>query len=79
MPECHDCGCELPDGGHDYKVGEKLLYKCPVCFKKDPILRNHQKCEVYSRIVGYLRPISQWNPGKLAEWEKRKVYGVPRA
>lgn len=31
-------------------------------------------CEVYSRIVGYLRPVNQWNPGKKAEWEQRKVY-----
>jgi len=32
------------------------------------------KCEVYSRIVGYLRPVSQWNPGKEAEFYKRKLY-----
>ena len=30
------------------------------------------RCEVYSRIVGYLRPISQWNEGKKAEWDARK-------
>ncbi len=28
-------------------------------------------CEVYSRIVGYLRPTQQWNNGKLAEFEMR--------
>ena len=33
--------------------------------------------EVYSRVVGYLRPISSWNPGKQAEWEDRKTY-LPR-
>ncbi len=32
------------------------------------------KCEVYSRIVGYLRPIEQWNDGKKAEWEDRKTF-----
>jgi len=26
------------------------------------------KCEVYSRVVGYLRPVQQWNDGKAAEW-----------
>jgi len=31
-------------------------------------------CEVYSRVVGYLRPVSQWNPGKEAEFYKRKTY-----
>lgn len=33
-------------------------------------------CEVYSRIVGYLRPVSAWNPGKVQEWEERKTYKV---
>ena len=28
--------------------------------------------EVYSRVVGYFRPINQWNVGKKAEWEDRK-------
>ncbi len=32
------------------------------------------KCEVYSRIVGYLRPIDQANLGKQAEINDRKVY-----
>ena len=32
------------------------------------------KCEVYSRIVGYIRPIEQWNEGKQAEWKDRKVF-----
>jgi ribonucleoside-triphosphate reductase len=34
------------------------------------------RCEVYSRIVGYLRPIDQWNDGKRAEFNLRKTYGV---
>jgi len=33
-------------------------------------------CEVYSRIVGYLRPVGQWNSGKKSEWVQRKVYKV---
>ncbi len=28
-----------------------------------------QKCEVYSRIVGYFRPIQNWNPGKRQEFQ----------
>ena len=35
---------------------------------------ERQKCEVYSRVVGYLRPISQWNNGKKAEFYDRKEY-----
>ena len=35
---------------------------------------DRTKCEVYSRIVGYLRPVSQWNQGKKEEFEDRKTY-----
>jgi len=31
-------------------------------------------CEVYSRIVGYLRPIQQWHAGKQQEFKDRKVF-----
>lgn len=33
-----------------------------------------QKCEVYSRIVGYLSPLSEWNKGKKEEFKARKTY-----
>jgi len=36
--------------------------------------KQRMLCEVYSRVVGYLRPVSQWNPGKEAEFYKRKTY-----
>ena len=29
------------------------------------------KCEVYSRVVGYLRPVDNWNEGKQAEFNDR--------
>lgn len=32
------------------------------------------KCEVYSRVVGYLRPISDWNEGKREEFKDRKNF-----
>jgi len=32
------------------------------------------RCEVYSRVCGYLRPINQWNEGKQAEWKDRKTF-----
>tara|TARA_Y100000310_G_scaffold338856_1_gene429717 strand:- start:1999 stop:2133 length:135 start_codon:yes stop_codon:yes gene_type:complete len=34
------------------------------------------KCERFSRIVGYLRPLQQWNEGKKEEWNDRKVFKV---
>ncbi len=48
---------------HGYVRGEH--FKCPSC---------SEKCEVYSRIVGYLRPIDQWNDGKKSEFEIRKTF-----
>src|SRR5271157_5776187 len=42
---------------HGYQSGEHK--QCPTC------LAN---CEVYSRVVGYLRPVDQWNDGKQAEY-----------
>ena len=31
-------------------------------------------CEIYSRSVGYLRPTTQWNKGKVAEFRERVVF-----
>ncbi len=35
---------------------------------------KRQRCEVYSRVVGYLRPVSQWNEGKREEFADRQEY-----
>ncbi len=32
------------------------------------------KCEVYSRVCGYFRPVSNWNKGKREEFKERKVF-----
>ena len=37
---------------------------------------RRQRAEVYSRIVGYLRPVEQWNDGKQAEFHDRTTYEV---
>ena len=50
---------------HGYIRGEKP--KCPVC---------GEITEVYSRIVGYLRPVGQWNEGKQAEFTVRTKYSL---
>lgn len=34
------------------------------------------ECEVFSRVVGYLRPVQNWNKGKKEEYHLRKVYHV---
>jgi ribonucleoside-triphosphate reductase len=45
---------------HGYVKGEHT--ECPDC---------GAECEVYSRVVGYLRPVSQWNNGKKEEFTRR--------
>ena len=35
-------------------------------------------CEVYSRVVGYFRPVKQWNNGKQEEYVDRKEFVVQR-
>jgi len=50
---------------HGYIAGEH--FTCPKCTVP-------QRCEVYSRIVGYYRPIQQWNKGKVQEFKERKVF-----
>lgn len=35
---------------------------------------KRQECEIYSRVVGYLRPVSQWNRGKRSEYDDRKEF-----
>ena len=57
---------------------ETFRVKCPRCFELDNILRNYQECEVYSRVVGYLRPISQYNPGKKQEFNDRENFDIEK-
>jgi hypothetical protein len=37
------------------------------------------ECEVYSRIVGYFRPVKQWNTGKQEEYGEREAFVVEAA
>jgi anaerobic ribonucleoside-triphosphate reductase len=41
-----------------------------------------EKCgaenDVYSRIVGYIRPVRQWNVGKKAEFSNRQTYHIAK-
>ena len=39
-----------------------------------PAKTKRTRCEVYSRVVGYLRPINQWNDGKRAELDDRQTF-----
>jgi len=53
---------------HGYLSGEH--FECPQCTIKQP-------CEVYSRVVGYIRPVQQWHKGKQQEYGERKEFIAP--
>ena len=54
---------------HGYLDGEH--FECPKCTIKQP-------CEVYSRVVGYLRPVQQWHLGKQEEFRQRKEFKISK-
>lgn len=37
------------------------------------------RCEVYSRVTGYMRPVNAWNAGKQQEFKDRKEYDARKA
>ncbi len=53
---------------HGYIAGEH--FECPEC---------GSECEVYSRIVGYIRPVKQWNASKAEEFKKRVTFDMEKA
>lgn len=55
---------------HGYLSGEH--FTCPKCTIRQP-------CEVYSRVVGYYRPISEWNEGKQQEFKDRQEYKIKKS
>ena len=90
--DCHDCGKPVhividkePDG-YTTIVGGAIYWpkdwdgawflKCEACHEIDKDLRNYQECEVFSRVVGYLRPVKQWNVGKQAERDARVDFNM---
>lgn len=52
---------------HGYISGEHE--ECPTC---------KEECEIYSRVVGYIRPVSTWNDGKRQEFQERKYFKIER-
>lgn len=55
---------------HGYIAGEHTT--CPTCTGEN----KTTECEVYSRVVGYLRPVKQWNMGKQQEFVDRKTFDM---
>jgi len=58
----------------DWHSQTEYLMKCDGCYEKSPVF--NPKTEIYSRIVGYLRPVENWHVSKKAEWKSRKTFAV---
>ncbi|MEN3013490.1 MAG: ribonucleoside triphosphate reductase [Endomicrobiia bacterium] len=53
---------------------------CPNCGyirgEKQICSKCGELCEIYSRVVGYLRPVSRWNEGKQSEFKQRMTFNL---
>jgi Zn finger protein HypA/HybF involved in hydrogenase expression len=86
--KCRDCGKKIEEKDGEFLNGKLLKYKeehseeehwifkCNECFAKNTELDNFQDCEVYSRVVGYIRPIQQWHASKREEYRERKPFKI---
>jgi anaerobic ribonucleoside-triphosphate reductase len=55
---------------HGYIAGEHQF--CPTC----QAAKKTTECEIYSRVVGYIRPVNQWNKGKQQEFRDRTTFDL---
>lgn len=63
MIECKKCGADAKY--RSTRDGQNYCAKCA---------KELYPCEVYSRIVGYMRPVQNWNVGKQQEYQDRKEF-----
>ena len=52
---------------HGYLSGEH--HSCPKC---------NATCEVWTQVMGYHRPVTEFNPGKQSEYKERKYFHLGR-
>lgn len=67
---------------HGYLAGEHEF--CPQCDAEQQqentpsnVKAQRQTCEVWTRVMGYYRPISQFNRGKQSEFQERQFFAEP--
>lgn len=86
MKTCDRCACEIEEVDEELIEGKYLNFKdgdetytvvrCDKCFDAFKGLENYKKCEVYSRVCGYIRPVQQWHKGKKEEWDDRVEFKI---
>lgn len=65
---------------HGYLIGEK--FTCPETVSDEKSGETHvcgKNCEVHTRIVGYFRPVQNWNEGKAEEYRFRQEFSEKKA
>lgn len=72
--KCPKCGDELwiADCMNPLNNETRQLVAC----RNSKCTFRARPCEVYSRVVGYLRPTTTWNLGKAQEFRDRKTYEI---
>ena len=55
---------------------DRYVFRCPGCYESDQNFGT--ECDIYSRVVGFYRPVKYWNKGKQAEYKERIVYDMPK-
>jgi anaerobic ribonucleoside-triphosphate reductase len=74
---CPKCDEEMENKkSNSVRLENRLIEGAEHGAAKEQVKHKRTKCEVYSRIVGYLRPVNQWNDGKQAEFEDRKNFNL---
>ncbi|MDI6907328.1 MAG: ribonucleoside triphosphate reductase [Thermoanaerobacterales bacterium] len=82
LPDPESCAGLVSKVMNNYRVPYvSLTPTYSVCASDGYLSGEHRRCprcggttEIYSRIVGYYRPVSQWNEGKKAEYAERKMF-----
>jgi len=88
--KCCDCGREVTveavlkedgihiEGGAVFEPERNRFFvKCDDCYARNKMLTDYQACEVFARVVGYYRPVQNWNDGKKAEFSDRADFNLP--
>lgn len=72
VPKCDKCGKEalLVTSKEEPEREAWVCHECKHFIAYKP--------EVYSRVVGYLRPVKQWNKGKKQEFEERTPFKMDK-
>lgn len=75
------CGHMIEAAGKDpiCEVGYNMPADCGACrsYTEGLTEQERTRCEIWSRVMGYHRPVSSWNVGKQSEHKDRVNFKEP--